>query len=278
VTFNAVFNARTPGQSTTSLLVDGTTFTLTGIGQVFGAVPSSSFTGASGTQQPFTQPAIGLTLSAPYAVDLQGTVTLLDTSLYFAADPAVQFSTGGRTVTFTIPANTLQAVFANGATLIRFQTGTVASVLTFTPSFTIGTSNVTPPNPPVLTVTVPALAPVELAASLSARTLTSFTVTLSGYTTTRNIQNVMVQLTPKSGSNLSATSFTANVSPAALSFFQTVTGQAAGGQFNLDLPFSLSNGNTSSTSTTDLTKDVQSVAITVSNEIGNSNTLTVVLP
>ena len=278
VTFNAVFNPRSPGQATTSLLVDGTTFTLTGIGQVFGAVPSSSFTGASGTQQPFTQPTIGLSLSAPYPVDLQGAVTMLDTSLYFAADPAVQFSTGGRTATFTIPANTLQAVFANGATLIAFQTGTVASVLTFTPSFLIGTSNVTPPNPPVLTVTVPALAPVELSASLSGRTLTSFTVTLHGYTTTRNINKVMVQLTPTSGSNLSATTFTADVSPAAQSFFQTGAGQATGGQFNLDLPFSLSNGSTSSNSTTDLTKEVQSVSVTVSNEIGSSNTLPVILP
>jgi hypothetical protein len=245
---------------------------------VFSPAPSSTFVGASGTQQPFTQPAIGLTLSAPYSVDLQGTVTLLDTSLYFAADPAVQFSTGGRTVAFTIPANTTQAIFANGASLIRFQTGTVASIITFTPTFLIGTTNVTPPNPPVLMVNVPALAPVELSASLSSRTLTSFTVTVHGYTTTRNINQVTVQLTPTSGSNLSATTFTANISPAAQSFFQTGAGQSTGGQFNLDLPFTLSNGNTSANSTTDLTKDVQSVTITVTNEIGGSNTLPVILP
>lgn len=278
VTFTAVFTPRSPGQASTSLLIDGTAITLTGIAQVFSAAPPSSFVGASGTQQPFTQPAIGLTLSAPYSSDLQGTLTMVDTSLYFAADPAVQFSTGGRTVGFTIPANTLQAIFANGAPLIRFQTGTVASIITFTPSFAIGTANVTPPNPPVLTVNVPALAPLELSASLSSRTLTSFTVTLHGYTTTRNIEKVTVQLVPNSGANLSATTFTADVSAAAQSFFQTGTGQATGGQFNLDLPFALNNGQVSSTSTTDLTKDIQSVSVTVSNEIGSSNTLPVILP
>jgi hypothetical protein len=278
VTFSAIFTPHNSGQASTTLLVDATSITLTGIGAVFSAVPSSSFVGASGTQQPFTQPAIGLTLSAPYPVDLQGTVTMLDTSLYFATDPAVQFSTGGRTVAFTIPANTLQAIFANGASLVRFQTGTVASIITFTPSFVIGTTNVTPPNPPVLTVNVPSLAPVELSASLSSRTLTSFTVSIHGYTTTRNIDKLTVTLTPTSGTNLSATTFTANVGPAAQSFFQTGAGQNAGGQFNLDVPFALSDGNTSSNSTTDLTKDVQSVSITVSNEIGTSNTLPVVLP
>jgi len=278
VTFNAIFTPHNSGQAATSLLIDNTTINLTGIGAVFSSAPPSSFTGASGTQQPFTQPAIGLTLSSPYSVDLQGTVTMVDTSLYFATDPAVQFSTGGRTVAFTIPANTLQAVFANGATLIRFQTGTVASIITFTPTFLIGTTNVTPPNPPVLTVNVPALAPVELSASLSSRTLTSFTVTVHGYSTTRNINQVTVQIVPTSGSNLSATTFTANVNPAAQSFFQTGAGQTTGGQFNLDLPFTLTNGNTSSTSTTDLTKDIQSVSITVTNEIGASNTLPVILP
>ncbi|HKD06930.1 MAG TPA: choice-of-anchor D domain-containing protein [Bryobacteraceae bacterium] len=278
VSFSAIFAPHNAGQATTALLVDTTTINLTGIGAVFSLAPPSSFTGASGSQQPFAQPAIGLTLSSPYPVDLQGVVTMLDTSLYFAADPAVQFSTGGRTVAFTIPANTLQAIFANGAPLVRFQTGTVASIITFTPSFLIGTTNVTPPNPPVLTITVPSLAPVELSASLSGRTLTSFTVTVHGYTTTRNIEKVTVTLTPTSGSNLSATTFTADVTAAAQSFFQTGAGQATGGQFNLDLPFTLSNGNTSSTSTTDLTKEVQSVAVTVTNEVGSSNTLPVILP
>ena len=41
-------------------------------------------------------------------------------------NPAVQFSTGGHVVAFTIPAYTSQAVFPGGATQIRLQTGTVA--------------------------------------------------------------------------------------------------------------------------------------------------------
>jgi hypothetical protein len=278
VTFSVLFTPRNPGQSATSLLVDGTSITLNGIAQVFSAAPPSSFVGASGTQQPFTQPAIGLTLSAPYPTDLQGTLTMVDTSLYFAADPAVQFSTGGRTVGFTIPANTLQAIFPNGANRIAFQTGTVASVITFTPSFLIGTTNVTPPNPPVLTINVPALAPVELSAGLTTRTLTSFTVTVHGYSTTRNIAKLTVVLTPASGTNLSATTFTANVGPASQSFFQTGAGQAAGGQFNIDIPFTISSGNIGTNNTTDFTKDVQSVSITVTNEVGDSNTLPVILP
>jgi hypothetical protein len=64
---------------------------------------------------------------------MTGTLTLGFSSIAVipADDPAIQFSGGGRTVNFTIPANSNQARFAGnaGSGPIAFQTGTVAGFI-----------------------------------------------------------------------------------------------------------------------------------------------------
>jgi transposase len=73
----------------------------------------------------------------------------------FVTDPSVQFSTGGRTVSFTIPANGTQAVFSNGATTIKLQTGSVAGGITITPSFATRTGySLTPDSPASLSLSI----------------------------------------------------------------------------------------------------------------------------
>lgn len=268
------------GATTTTgrLIIGADTFNLAAV--VSATLPAYSFTGASGTQQPFQQPAIGLTLAAPYAAALNGTITLTVAPVGFAADPAVQFSGGGRQVTFTIPANTTQAVFANGATQIRFQTGTVASTLTFTPAFTLGTApgtDITPTNPLKLQITVPSLAPTLLTAAFGSVTNAGFSVVITGYSTTRSLDHLTFQFTPAAGSALGTTTATVDLTGAATVWFSGTTSQSLGGEFTVTVPFTLSNGTTV-TAATNLSQSVASVSVTAANGLGTSNSISAIVP
>ena len=120
------FTPTTLGFSNTSLVLDTTTIALVGSGTQPPPLPSYTITGPSGNVAPMTQPAIGLTLASPYPVAISGTLTMSVTGT-LPADPAVQFASGGATVSFTIPANQTSAVFGAQGTQLGLQTGTVAS-------------------------------------------------------------------------------------------------------------------------------------------------------
>src|SRR5581483_10572688 len=103
LTFAIDFAPATTGFSTSTLQVDDQSFTLSGSGTPPPSLPAVKFTGASGTVDPLTQPAIGLSMAGTYPLALNGTLTLSVNSSTFTPDPAIQFSSGGKTVTFTIP-------------------------------------------------------------------------------------------------------------------------------------------------------------------------------
>jgi hypothetical protein len=82
---------------------------------------------------------IAVSLPAPNSAELQGTLDLAftSTSIVPADDPAVQFSTGGRSVKFIIPANTTSAVFGSPVLLAA---GTIAGTVSITGSIQNGPS------------------------------------------------------------------------------------------------------------------------------------------
>jgi hypothetical protein len=274
-TFTIQFAPVSAGQSATTLLVGGQGFILSGFASA-PALSSFQFTGASGVQQPFQQPAIGLTLTSPYPVDLSGSLTMAVTSNNFFTDPAVQFSSGGQHVAFTIPANTLQAVFPGGAAQIRLQTGTVAGTIVISPDFTVGTpaTDITPSNAPSLQLTVPSLAPVLLTASIASTTATSLSLVVTGYTTTRSLNHLNFQFVAASGVSIGATTATVDVSAASQLWFESTPSQSAGGEFTVEIPFSFSSSATV-TATTNLTANLSAISVTAANAVGTSNSLTV---
>src|SRR5208283_4248077 len=71
--------------------------------------PSITISGLPGTPGPATQPALGVTAGSTYPIAIQGTVALTFAPGSGPDDPNVQFTTGGRTVTFQIPAGSSQA-------------------------------------------------------------------------------------------------------------------------------------------------------------------------
>jgi hypothetical protein len=275
ITFAASFLPNNTGTLTATLAINTSTFTLSGTGTQPGALPDYQFHGPSGDPQPAQQTGIGLTLSAPYPLPLRGVLTLTFASSVFTDDPAIQFANGARTISFTIPTNTTQALFNGTSTSVPLQTGTTAGTMTITPSFTMQSGfDLTPASPNVLDLTIQRAAPQLVSASVTSETSSSFTLILTGYATTRTARQLDIQVNPKQGQSFSSTHLTIDVSSAAASWFEGAASQGFGGTFQVAVPFVLQNGS----STGDLVHLLQTLTITMTNDLGTSNAISVPIP
>ena len=233
MTFPVSFVPNNTGSLTASLRVNNSSFTLSGTGTPPASLPAYQFQGPTGSQQPAQQSSVGLTLASAYPMTLEGTLKLTFASAVFTDDPSIQFASGGRTVNFTIPANSTEALFNNGgAKAMPIQTGTTAGTILITPSFATESGfDVTPSSPDGLTLTIPRLAPQVTNASITSETTTGFTLTLNGYSTTRALKQLDIQITPKQGETFSTTHLTLDVSSGSSAWFQSATSQPFGGAF-----------------------------------------------
>ena len=274
--FTITFKPTSLGFSNGTLQIDTTTFSLTGSGTQPPALPGYTIGGVSGAILPRSQPKVSLTLAAPYPVAISGVLTLT-VSGDLPADPAVQFASGGRTVGFVIPANSTGAVFGTSSTQIGFQTGTVASTITLTPSFAtqVGGIDLTPSSPNTLLLTVQPAAPTLIGISLSGASANGFSIAVTGYSPSRSLTNWTVKFTTAAGFSMPISQFTINIQQVAIPWFQSAASQPFGGQFTITVPFSFqgtpSNGQS-------LLSGIAAVSVTVSNEIGTSNSVQATLP
>jgi hypothetical protein len=164
-------------------------------------------------------------------------------------------------------------VFGPNLTSVPLQTGTTTGSIVITPSFAMQSGfDLTPSSPDSLTLTVQRLAPQLLNASISNQNTTSFTVILTGYTTTRALRQLDIDITPKAGQSFANTHLTIDVSSAAGSWFQGTASQGFGGSFLVAIPFNLSG------TTADLVHALQSLSITATNEVGGSSSVNVAIP
>jgi hypothetical protein len=254
-----------------TLLINTIPIPLSGSGTTPPGLPAYTISGASGNVAPQSQPSITLTLASPYPVDINGVLTLTTTGT-LGSDPAVQFTNGLRTVPFTIPANGTVADFASQGNQILLQTGTVASTILLTPSFaTAGGVDLTPSNPTTLDFTVPAEAPVLIAATVASNGNNSIVLNFTGYSTTRKLTSLSVQFTAAAGFSLAASQVTVDLTQSAAAWFGSSTSQGFGGQFTVSVPFTFSG--TPPTGTV-LVQTIASVSATVSNDVGTSNAVT----
>lgn len=274
--FTIAFAPVTAGFSSGTLRLDSTIVPVVGSGTAPPALPAYSIQGPSGNVDPASQPNISLKLSTPYPIAIAGTLTLSAFGS-LPADPAVQFSTGGRSVTFSIPANSKQAVFAGQGQQIQLQTGTVETTITLTPSFTTqaGGVNLTPTQPTTLSFTVAAAAPTLIASQVANSTANGFVLTLTGFSTTRSLSGVTAQFTAAPGFTVPTTPVNVDLTQASTLWFNSTASVAFGGQFAVTIPFTLS-GTVSATQT--LLQTVTSVAVSVANGTGPSQTLQTALP
>ena len=262
-----VFAPNTVGTLTGSLTLDSMTVTLKGIGTAPANLPSYAFAGVGGSASPMTQPAISLSLASPYPTDITGTLTLTFAPNSFVDDPTIQFASGGRTVSFKIPANATSASFGSGSTSVQFQTGTVAGTITITPAFSTGTVSLTPLSPMTQSIVISAGPPSIRNVQLGTTSASSFELLISGFSTPRSVTQVNLQFVAAADSALQTTSLTVNTDPAFTSWYQTVASGTVGSQFTVSITIGVT-GNIGA---------VQSVAVSAVNANGLSNSMSVSL-
>jgi len=273
--FTLVFAPTTTGTVTGTLQLDALSFSLLGSGTAPPPLSNVVFSGASGTQQPLAQPAIGLSLQSSYPLDVDGTLTLQFNSSVFSDDPSIQFSTGSRTVAFVIPANTTAAIFPGNSKQIQLQTGSVAGSITITASFATASGvALQPPSTPSLNFTIPQTAPQVTNLGIDSTSAAGFNLAVTGLATSRQVSQVVVQFTTVSGLGLSIPNITLNTSGPFSAWYEASASQTYGSMFTAGIPFTLT-GQVSGYA--NLIDAIQSVTVTISNTLGSSTPQTVSL-
>ena len=268
------FTPTTLGYANGALILDSTSIsnsiTLVGNGTQPPPLPSYTIAGPTGATAPFTQPAVSLSLANGYPVEISGTLTINVTGA-LPADPAIQFATGGKTVSFTIPANQTAAVFGSQGTQLGLQTGTVASSVTLTPSFATQAGNVdlTPAVPTSLQFAISPAAPQLIAIQVTSSSPTSISVQITGFATTRTLASSSIQIKTAPGFSMPTSQFTIDLSQIATLWFQSTPSQAFGGEFTLTVPFTFQGLATNQ----NVINSITSVSATITNQIGASNSI-----
>lgn len=270
LSFQIQYSPTSAGIEAGTLRIDSATFTLSGSSGTLPPLPAYRFTPASSNVNALDQPAIGLQLEAPYPVTLNGQISLIQESASFLSDPSVRFANGATTVSFTIPANTTQAIFANSSPSIRMQTGSVAGVIIVRASFSSGTVSIPDNSNQALRLTILPAAPRILAGSV-VRGNNALSIVLTGLTLTRSLTRLELQVRPRAGTNLSNSRFTINLEGESLAWFRNTASQSFGGIFSLQLPLNLSaGGNTSTDLPSNLIELIESLEVSLTNEVGTS--------
>jgi len=240
-------------------------------------VPSPSFSFTPPALTAGQQATVALKLPTALPQDFSGTLTLTFSSSTSipADDAAIQFATGGRQVTFVIPANTLQARFGNASTAgpIGFQTGTVAGSIAFNgtaqagaiqKSFDSGTS--------VSSLTIAPTAPVVQTARTNSQG--GFAILVNSSSTALSVTEMALQFFTSpaiqlgcgtaSGCTVSGSTLTFDVKTLFDNWY--ATSSQFGSLSTLRLPLSL-QGSVHGT-----------ITVTLRNTLGTSNTISVPLP
>jgi uncharacterized repeat protein (TIGR01451 family) len=221
---------------------------------------------------------VRVTMATAFPYDVTGSVAMdfAPSAAIAADDPAIQFSTGGRTVSFVIPANETEARFGSALQPgpLGFQTGTVAGALAFTGRFNAGVLEgllLFPPGTGALTI------PLEAPRIQSVQTNNEggFAVSILLFSTPREVTDVNLSFETKPKIQLSCGAITAcSVSGNTLTldvrtlFAQWFSGTPAfGGLARLRLSFAIQKGTVSG-----------DVSVTLKNTHGVSNAVSFPLP
>jgi hypothetical protein len=216
--------------------------------------PVVVFTGPS-TAASGDQPVVTFQLKQPYSVPINCvlTLTFVPATATGIDDPAVQFSSGGRTINVTLDAG------STTTPEVQFQAGTVAGTATVTLTITADDVNVTPTNVTPVVVALPSVVP-QIAAAKVASTTTALTVTVTGFSNTREVKTAIFHFTPTAGDTISNPDVTIDVTSIFAAWYSTAASNAYGSTFTYTQPFNLNADATT----------IQGVTVTLVNAVGNS--------
>jgi hypothetical protein len=264
VQFAVRFAATSTASVTGVLQIDSAGFNLRANGNQPPSISAVAFSNIPATVDARQQPGVSLSIAQPYPNDLTGKLTLSFASDSFADDPAIQFASGGRSVNFTIPAGTVDALFGTSKQ-VQLQTGTVSGVISATANFSVASVDLTPNPAPVAKMTVAAAAPTILNVQAGARTANTFELLVTGYSTPRSVTQMNLQFTPATGANLQTTSLSVNTDSSFTTWYQTSAGITAGSQFTASVIVNVTGD----------VNAIQTASVTASNSRGDSKSVSV---
>jgi hypothetical protein len=192
----------------------------------------------------------------PYPLALSGALTLTFTpsGANGVDDPAVQFSTGGRTMAFTIPA------LSTVTPTVQIQTGTVAGTATISLVVTSSGVNVTPANVTPVQITIAPAVPTVTTSAIT-RSGNTLSVSVDGFSNTRELSMAIFHFTAVPGATISTPDITAPVAAVFGNYFSSSASTGYGSTFLYIQSFNLNNNDASS---------IQSVTVTLVNSVGDS--------
>jgi hypothetical protein len=196
-------------------------------------------------------------------VDVTGNLVLTFTpdAVVSADDPAVQFSSGGRTASFRITSGQTAAIFTDPN--LAVQTGTVAGTITMTATLQANGTPVTCSCTLVKTIRIARSAPV-ITSVTATKNVGGFTITIIGYSSSRELTNASFHFNAGSAGNLRTTDVTVPVGPVFTTWFQSGQSVQFGSQFLLTQPFVVTGDSNAAAS----------VAVTLTNSVGSSTAVT----
>ncbi|MBI2681065.1 MAG: putative Ig domain-containing protein [Candidatus Solibacter usitatus] len=228
-------------------------------------IPASDLPGIPDTLPPADQNDVQVHLADPYPLPIAGKINLEFTpGPPNGDDPAVQFSTGGRSVDFTIPAGERDAVFADSAVLV--QTGTVAGTIKLTLQFLVDGVDLTPQPAPARTIQILPAVPV-IRSVTATRTSTGISVEITGFSNTREVATATFNFPAPAGSHLTTTTLTIQATPLFTPYYGDEASIAFGSLFTYVQSFTI-QGTAS---------DVQEVGVVLTNSVGASAQVTDVI-
>ena len=205
------------------------------------------------------QLTVTLGLNSPYPTDLLGTLTLT-----FAPsvkdgvdDPAIQLSTGGRTLSFTVPAGSTKMP------QVALQTGTVAGTITLTLALTTNGVDVTPAGLSPITLVIAPAAPVITHVTFTNNSEGQITVVISGFSNTRDMSQAEFVFTGSDASHLRSSKVDVSVTGLFTPWYSSTASDQYGSEFTYTQNFQLSRPDAG----------VTGVSVTLANSVGTSGSV-----
>jgi hypothetical protein len=223
------------------------------------ALPAITFTVGTGSPQP----TVSLCLGGAFPGTVTGTLALnfqASSSVAVGTDTSVQFvsPSQGPAVSFSLPACGQTPPASATVTM-----GTVAGSITISAKLTANGVDITPSNLSPQTISISAAPPVIQSVKLTQGS-GSLTVTVIGYSSTREVSSGLFHFAPATGSTLSQSDLTVQLGSAFTTWYQTSASDTFGSQFMLTVPFTVSGS----------AANVVAVTVTLTNTKGASTAVT----
>jgi hypothetical protein len=217
--------------------------------------PGAAITGLPEVAGAAEQFAFRVSLNRAYLAPILGQAILSFAPDSGVGDNTIQFSSGGRTANFTVPADSVEAV---STAPLALQTGTVAGTITVSLRLTAGGIDITPTPAPTAKIRIERAAPVIKSARL-VRNATGFGIEITGSSTAREVTQASFTFAAAAGQSLQSTTVVVPVEDLFSRWYQDPASGEFGSQFVFTQPFNV-QGDASA---------VVPQSVTLTNRIGS---------